>query len=293
MRILTASDVAVAITMPEAIAAMRVAFRQISSGEAVVPSRLATPTDYGVTLSMPAYLPGEALSVKVVSVNPGNAEYGLAAIQGAVLVLDHRTGAPLALIEGRALTALRTGAASGLATDLLARRDSSVLTIFGTGAQSAQQIAAVRAVRDIGEVRVVKRNENPARALEGADIVVTATNSATPVFDGALLSPGTHINAIGSYRPDMRELDEDTVRRAKLVVDSREAARAEAGELQGEVRIHAELGEILLGRREARTSGDELTVLKSVGNAAQDAAIARAILDAAIRRGLGQIFDFG
>ncbi|MBY0507872.1 MAG: hypothetical protein K2X03_28420 [Bryobacteraceae bacterium] len=295
MRILTGSQIAEAVSMPDAIAAMRVAFEQISSGAATVAPRVATPTPGGVVLTMPAYLPdgGGALAVKVVSVYPGNRLRGLDAIQGAVLVLDPATGQPLALLDGRALTALRTGAATGLATSLLARADARVLTVFGAGGQSAQQIAGVRAVRDIGEVRVVRRGEDPAAALEGADIVVTATNSATPVFAARHLAPGIHINAIGSYRPDLRELDAETMALATVIVDCRDSARAEAGELQGEVPIDAELGEVVSGHHPGRQTRDEVTVFKSVGHAAQDAAIARAILAAAEARGIGQIFDFG
>lgn len=144
-------------------------------------------------------------------------------------------------------------------------------------------------MRDIAEVRVVKRGEDAG--VERADIIVTATNSDVPVLRD--VPKGVHINAIGSYRPDMRELDEATMARAKVIVDSRESAKAEAGELQGDVTIHAELGEIILGLRPGRESAEEVTVFKSVGNAAQDAAIGRAILAAAEAKGIGQIFDFG
>ena len=168
-----------------------------------------------------------------------------------------------------------------------------MLTIFGAGGQAAQQIAGVRAVRPIAEVRIVRRGEDPSHALAGADIVVTATNSAQPVFSSDQLPDGTHINAIGSYRPDLRELDAATMARATVVVDQRESARAEAGELQGDVAIHPELGEIVLGRHPGRRRPNQVTVFKSVGNAAQDAAIAQAILIAAETLGLGQIFDFG
>jgi ornithine cyclodeaminase/alanine dehydrogenase-like protein (mu-crystallin family) len=295
MRLLTAADVAQALTMPEAIAAMRLAFSQISSGAAQVPPRVATPSPRGVTLTMPAFLPDSegALAVKVVSVYPENRQHGLSAIQGAVLVLDPATGRLQALIDGPALTALRTGAATGLATDLLARPDARILTIFGAGGQSAQQIAGVRAVRPLSDIRILRRHHSPSAALRDSDIVVTATNSPTPVFPFADLPAGVHVNAIGSYRPEMRELDAETIAHAKVVVDCRHAARSEAGELQGEVPIHAELGELLAGTQPGRTRPEELTVFKSVGHAAQDAAIARAILSAAQAQGLGQIFDFG
>ncbi len=292
MRLLSAADVRAAITMPEAIEAMRTAFAQLASGAARVPPRLALETPHGVTLSMPAYTPG-MLTVKVVCVNPGNREAGLAAIQGAVLACHPVTGVPLALIDGPSLTQWRTGAATGLATSLLARPEAASLVIFGAGAQSAQQIAGVRAVRELRSVITLRRGDDCTAALAEADIVVTATNSAAPVCSYGQLRPGTHLNAIGAYRTDMRELDEATMAHAKVVVDQRESAVAEAGELQGGVAIHAELGELVLGRRPARETSEELTVFKSVGHGVQDAAIAAAILHGADRLGLGQIFDFG
>src|SRR5690606_12939754 len=167
-----------------------------------------------------------------------------------VLLLDADTGLPLALLDGTWLTALRTGAASGLATHLLAREDASVVALFGAGVQARTQLEAVRAVRDIREVRIVSRTagsaqrlaseldgvavhvlDDAAAAVRGADIVITATNSTTPVFPGSALEPGAHVNAVGAYTPEMRELDDDAMRRAVVVVDSREAALAEPGDL--------------------------------------------------------------
>lgn len=297
MRILSSADVAKALTMREAIAAMRHAFPLLSSGAAVVAPRVATPTAEGVTLSMPAYLPAHAgrpaaLTVKVVSVMPRNSARGLPVVQGAVLVLDDRSGAPVGLIDGRSLTALRTGAATGLATDLLARSDARTLVIFGRGGQSQQQIQGVQAVRPIASPTVLHRGDDPSLALRTADIVVTATNSTTPVFRFDQLAAGVHVNAIGSFRPDMRELDPATMAAGKVFVDSRESAQAEAGELQDGVRIHGELGELVLGLCTGRTAAGELTIFKSVGNAAQDAAIAQMLLASAEANGLGREVDF-
>ena len=224
------------------------------------------------------------------------------------MVFDSETGYPTALIEGAYLTALRTGAASGLATDLLARRDAKVLTIFGAGAQAPTQIEAIRAVRPIQEVRIVSRNRTSAErlagqlsgvkvkvlddrraAVVGAEVVVAATTSQSPVFDGRVLEPGTHINGVGPYTPEMQEIDASTVERAKVFVDSREAALKEAGDLiiplrQGRIRadqVDTELGEVINGSKAGRTSPQDITFFKSVGVAVQDVAVARRVLEAA------------
>lgn len=281
MRILSRSDIDRALTMSEAIAAMRIAFREISSGSANVPIRGALESVRGVTLTMPAYLAGaHALSVKVVSV--------FEQIHGAVLVLDPDTGKAEALLDGASVTAWRTGAASGLATDLLAKPDARVLAIFGAGAQAPRQIEAVRAVRPIDEVRQFRRGDTPD--LRGVDVIVTATNSRTPVFAGSSLPERVHINAVGSFRHDMRELDDETMRRVEVIVDQREAALAEAGEIiQSGREIYAELGELLCETKPIPQSG--ATLFKSVGNAAQDAAIAQLIVRKARDLGLGQEAD--
>lgn len=291
---------------------MREAFGQLSAGLARVPVRLRLEAESGVTLFMPAYLDRtQDLGAKIVSFYPNNPQRGLPAISAVVLVLDSQTGFPTALMEAGYLTALRTGAASGLATDLLARRDASVVTIFGAGAQAPTQIEAVRAVRPIREVRIVARRRESAdrlakqiegvdvrilddrsAALAGADIVIAATTSSTPVFDGHDVEPGTHINGIGSYTPEMQEVDATVVQRARIVVDSREAALKEAGDLiipieQGLIRtedVDTELGEIVNGTKAGRTSDSEITFFKSVGVAVQDVAVARRVLQAAASR---------
>jgi ornithine cyclodeaminase len=322
LRILTAAEVKQALPMAEAIAAMKSAYAQLSSGQAVMPLRahMDIAPHQGTTLVMPAYLPqDDALAVKVVSVFPQNVARGERVIYGLVLVLAAETGRPSALLEGATLTAIRTGAGSGAATDLLARPDAAVVAIFGSGVQARTQLEAVCTVRTIQEVRVysptVERAELFAAEMAGvgpipnnvrvvtdaetavheADIICAATTSRTPVFDGRALKPGAHINAVGSFLPTMQEVDAATVQQSLIVVDSREAALAEAGDLiipmqQGIItadHIHAELGEIVAGLKSGRTNSQQITLFKSVGTAVQDAAAGRVALLNAERLGLG------
>jgi ornithine cyclodeaminase len=317
MRILSRAQVREAIAMPTAIEVMRLAFSALSRGKATVPMRLALESQAAVTLLMPAHLhESESSGLKVVSVHPGNPGLGVPVIQAVILVLDGATGAVRAMMDGAWLTALRTGAAGGLATDLLARADSSTVALFGAGVQARMQLEAVRCVRPVTDVRVVSRSgasaealvaelegvparrvERPEDALLGADIVITATNSTTPVFDGSLVEPGAHVTAIGSFTPDMREVDTALVLRARVVVDQRDAALSEAGDIMGPIRdgaadasvVSAELGDIVLGRAPGRLEHDEITLFKSVGNAVQDVAIAAHVLAVAEERSLGQI----
>jgi ornithine cyclodeaminase len=324
MLVLSADDVRKALPMPQAIVAMREAFAALSSGKADVPMRtvLSLPDHAATTLVMPASVAGaggEALAVKVVSLFPRNRQRGLALIQAAVVLLDGATGRPLALLEGASLTAIRTGAASGLATELLARPESRVVAILGSGVQARTQLEAVSCVRRIEFVRVfsphsahaeafaaevrsrgamprdVRRSDTASQAVSGADIVCAATTSAVPVFADEDISPGAHINAIGSFRPDAAEVPAATVARATVVVDQRQAALEEAGDIIQPLRqgwisaghIRAELGELVLGRVRGRTLEDEVTLFKSVGNAAQDAVAARVAFAEAEKLGLG------
>ncbi len=305
MLILNADDVA-KLTMREAIDAMREAFRALSTGRASVPVRSVLPVEGNTTLTMPAYIHGSAVStVKIISVYPGNAALGLPTVLGNVLVLDAKTGVALALIDGASLTALRTGAASGLATDLLALPDAHVLAVLGAGKQARTQVEAVCAVRPIDEIRVysprnapafaeelrqrydarVSAAPDPQTALRGAQVVAAATSSSTPVVHRDDLHAGVHVNGVGSFRPDMQEIAADVVSRAKIVVDHRESAWAEAGDLIiprdlgliSENSVYAELGEIAAGFKPGRETADEITFFKSVGNAVQDAAVAERI----------------
>jgi alanine dehydrogenase len=321
MRILNAQDVRAAITMDEAIEAMREGFIALSTGNANVPLRNSVKTPDGMTLFMPAYLEGATSSaVKVVSVYPGNGHYGLPIIMAAVMVFDADTGQPLALMDGTYLTALRTGAASGLATQLLARPQSAILGVIGAGAQARTQIAAICAVRPIKEIRVYCRSgaesfvaelasrypgikiqavRSGAEALKDADILVAATTSATPVIKAEDVSPGAHINGVGSYTPLMQEVAADIVTQARIVVDSRESAMAEAGDLLIPIgdglitpdSIYAEIGEIAAGLKPGRMSDSEITFFKSVGVAVQDAAVASRVIAAAKAQNLGTMVN--
>jgi ornithine cyclodeaminase/alanine dehydrogenase-like protein (mu-crystallin family) len=320
LTLISGAEVRRLVPMPLAIEAVASAFSQLSSGQARIPLRTPVQAERGVTLFMPGYLAEtRVLGGKVVSVFGGNAALGLPVVTAAVLLLDPSTGLPRALLDGTQLTALRTGAASGLATRLLARENASVLAVFGAGAQARTQIEAVRAVRPIREVRIVDTSrasadrlaselrsaarppevvhvlEDPGAAVEGAQVIVAATTSDRPVFPGARVTAGTHVNGIGSYTPEMQEVDEGVVTRARVVVDTRDGALVEAGDLiiplrKGLVReedMRTELGEIVLGTRPGRTSESEITFFKSVGNAAMDLAVGARVLAEAERLGAG------
>lgn len=323
LRFLSARDVAQSLPMREAVEAMKEAFRQLSAGEAVVPprTRIETRRPQGDAFFMPSYLPAAGrMGLKVITLFGSNAAAGLPRIQAIMLVLDAATGRPLALMDGTSLTAIRTGAASGVATDILARPDAAVAAIFGAGPQAETQLEAVCAVRPTRRARVfdpvaaraaVFAREMAARlgipveaaasataALAGADVVCTATTSATPVFADSDLAPGVHINAIGSYKPTVREVPGETVRRALVVVDHRPPALAEAGDLlipieEGLIAkgtVFPELGEIVAGCKKGRESPGQVTLFKSVGVAVQDLVAADKVLANAARLNLGTEF---
>jgi len=317
---LSAADVRRALPMREAVEVMKAAFAALSANEALVPlrSHVEVPQHHGRLLLMPCHQPGaNALSLKAVTVFDGNPARGLPRIQALVTLYDGTTGQPLAILEGAALTALRTGAASGAATDLLARPDSTTLAVLGAGVQARAQLEAVCAVRAVRSVRVfdtlpqvaktfaqemsavagldIKTAANAAEALRDADVVCAATSAQAPVFADADLKPGAHINGVGSYQPGMQEVPTEVVLRARVVVDHRASALAEAGDIlvpirQGRYsadRIAAELGEIVSGKKPGRVTSDEITFFKSVGVAIQDLAAASRIFQAAQRLGLG------
>ncbi len=292
----------------------------------------------GVSLFMPGYVPTPAggstgrrsatggLGMKMVSVFPGNSGMGLPTIMAAVLLVDPGTGAPASLMEGSYLTALRTGAAAAVAARYMSRPESSVVAVFGAGGQAKMQILGLMEVRSIAEVRIFDVVRERARALaseisnltaghdqgsprctvaagareavDGADIVVTATTSSTPVFKAEWLKPGAHINGIGSFRRDMQEVGEDTVLRAgRIVVDSREAALEEAGDLIIPLRkgliadrkIAGEIGDLVLGRLDGRDSPDEITFAKMVGLSALDVTVGSAVFRKALQSGRGTV----
>jgi ornithine cyclodeaminase/alanine dehydrogenase-like protein (mu-crystallin family) len=329
MLILKADEVRRALPMTQAIGAMKQAYASLSDGEAEVPlrTRLTIPAREALSLFMPAYVRtenGEALAVKVVSLFPRNPSRGLAYIQAAVLVLDAHNGRAIAVLEGGSLTAIRTGAASGAAIDLLARKESKVAAIFGAGTQGRTQLEAACTARRIDRVFIydpdpvkagnfldelagrgpipkdLRISTSSKEAVEGADIICTATTSTKPVFSDEEIKPGAHISAIGSYTPDMQEVPAETVKRARVVVDSRAASLEEAGDiiqplragLFDESHIHAEIGEIILGRKAGRGSENEITYFKSVGLAIQDAVAAQLVLENAREMKLGREVDF-
>ena len=315
--ILSASDVRAALPMPKAIDAMRHAYSQLSAGKAIAPPRQHISTDKGVTLIMSAHLPERSeFGIKVVSVYDDNPSLNLSRITATVLVLDPATGTPKAFMDGASLTAIRTGAGGGVAADLLARKDAKTVGLFGAGVQARAQLQAVLAVRDITSVNLISRTQTSARQLAteisewtaapevnlvstpqqvvaDADIVICATTSATPLFDGHALQSGTHITAVGTFVPEKREVDTTTIKRAdRIVVDSREACLAEAGDLiVPNARIDAEIGEIVNGDKPGRQSDDEITLFKSVGVAVQDAVAAAVVLAAVETNGLGTLVD--
>lgn len=324
MLVLSATDVQQALPMPETIAAMKQAYAALSAGRAEMPLRLRLPVPPhdGMSLVMPAFVPGEtdALAVKVVSLFARNDARGLPLIHAAVLALEADTGRPLALLEGSTLTAIRTGAGAGAATDLLARQESRVGALFGAGVQGRAQLIAMCAVRPLQTVWIYDPNpektetfihemagfgpitaelraaKSPQQAVADADVIATATTSLTPVFADADLKPGVHVSAVGSYTPTMQEIPAATVARALVVVDSRSACLAETGDLLIPLsaglfpadHVYAELGEIVLGQKPGRTSDSQITYFKSVGVAVQDAAAAQLALTNVRKMGLGQ-----
>lgn len=323
MRILTNSDVQNALSMHDAITIVKRTFADLSMGKAHVPQRMAIPQEknQSTTLLMPGYLSeSDALAVKIVSVNHRNRERNLPLIHALVVLIDAVTGQPLSVMDGSYLTALRTAAASGVATQLLSRSDAQVGAIFGAGIQSRTQLRAICAVRGIKRAWVYDHHpdkaqafisemwevlgtrpellaaKSPAQAVREADVICAATTSMTPVFDGEDLKPGAHINGIGSFTPQMQEIDFTTLKRAsKIVVDSRAGAFSEAGDLlvaleHGVIQmtdIYGELGEIAAGMKTGRENAEEITYFKSVGNAVQDVGVAREVYHQALKRNLG------
>jgi alanine dehydrogenase len=317
--ILNKADVASVLEMKDCMNAVEQAFAELSGGTAVLPLRTAiTPPD-GLSLYMPAYLKKmEALACKVVTVYKKNPEkYNLPTTIGKVLLQDPLTGDVVCIMNGGYLTAVRTGAASGIATKLLARKETNqVAGIFGAGVQAKMQLWAICEARTISRAIVYDPSDaatgtfiaemgkklgleivkagTPDEVLQ-ADIICTATSSATPLFDGNKVREGTHINGIGSHTPNARELDTAIVKRSKFIGDSKEACFKEAGDIMipvgaGEIsaeHFYAELGEIITGQKPGRTDDKEITLFKSNGLAIQDAAAAKLIYEKAIAAGIG------
>jgi thiomorpholine-carboxylate dehydrogenase len=275
------------LTMRALIPAMEEALRALSAGEAVQPLRVMVPVaEHGGFLgSMPAYA-GAQLGAKLVTFFPRN--QGIHTHHALITLFRPDTGEPLVVMDGRLITEMRTAAVSAVATRRLARPDASVLAILGAGVQAQSHLEALRLVRQFRDVRVwsphraaafaERHGVRPARSAEeavrGADVVVVATTSQTPVLCGAWLSPGTHVNAVGAPRPTWRELDDAALRHARLYVDSREAAQRESGDVIAAGSVFAEIGEVVAGTKAGRDDAREITLFKSVGVAVADIASA-------------------
>ena len=325
VRLLSRSDVQRLLTWPDAIRLQGEAFGLLSAGEAVNPLKTVIVTERpdAEILFMPALLKGgRGFGLKYVSDFRGNPAMGLPHLQALVLLLDGRTGTPTAILEARHLTDVRTGASAGIATQVLARAEAEVVTVFGAGAVAGPALVAVCHVRRVRKVWVCGRTEARARAFiermrgEGppvpadiefagdrrravreADIVVAGTNAKAAVFDGRDLRPGTHVNSLGNSTG--RELDAETVRRSKVLMDSREGCLAYSRDIleairEGTIRqenLYGELGEVLIGRKPGRVNDREITLFKSLGVAIQDLITAQHVLREAERRRIGTDFD--
>ncbi|MBZ5494793.1 MAG: ornithine cyclodeaminase family protein [Acidobacteriia bacterium] len=314
-------------TMRMCMEAVEKAFAGLSQGNVTMPQRtpIPLPDKSGLALFMPAHIKNlRALGTKVVTVYHENVrKHNLPAVLGTILLLDEDTGFPVAIMDGGFLTAMRTGASSGVATKHMARPDASVGMIFGTGVQAFTQALAIHEARPLRKLLAwsvdpeearrafarritektgvpVKLAAEPAAAVREADIVVLATSAAEPIVEGSWFRPGTHINGIGSHTPKMRELDTATVQRSRVVCDLTEACKAEAGDFIIPAasgawswdRVAGNLGDVIVGRVQGRTSPEDITLFKSVGLAIQDMSAAKAVFDEAVHRGIGTEFQF-
>ncbi len=314
------------LPMEEAIPVMREALTMLAGGDVVMPLRsmLALPQGDAVMGLMPSYLGGlEAVGVKVVAAFPANFGTEYDTHQGVVLFFDTERGLLRAIVDATSITALRTAAVSGLVTDLLAKPDAGDLAIIGAGTQAHTHLQAMRAVRPVRRVRVysvpaesaaefaeresrltglpVEAIETAEEAVAGADLICTTTTATEPVVQGAWVSPGAHVNAVGAYTPATRELDSALVAQARLYADRRESLLSEAGEflipkgegLIGDEHIVGEIGEVLTGRAPGRTSPDEITLFKSLGIAIEDLAAAHRVYEIAREKDLGTWVEIG
>lgn len=326
MIILAADDVTRLLPMREAVEQCKRALGLHAAGGATVPLRtnIDIPETGGQALFMPASVPAVgSVGIKIVSVFPGNVERGLPAVPAQVILLDSATGMVEAMLEGTTLTRIRTGAVQGAATDLLARPDARVGALIGTGGQGAGQLAAMLAVRDLEEVRVVDLDLERARAfadeqsrvheatgcrivavpdadaaVDGADVVTAVTVSRRAVLDAARIAPGCHVNGIGSYTPEMAELPAELLARADRIFVDTQDCLAEAGDVIGPIRdglIRAEdcvdLGRLVNGEVTGRGAAEEITVFDSVGSAVLDVVCAAGVLEAARREGAGTVVE--
>ena len=318
--LLNRDDVIKVLEMSDCMDVVEKAFAELANGTAVLPLRInITPPD-GLALYMPAYLKElGALACKVVTVYKNNPKlHNMPTTIGKVLLQDPATGDVICIMDGGYLTAVRTGAVSGIATKYLARENKGQIAgIFGAGVQAQMQLWAVAIARNLTKAFVydisaeaidkfisemsgklnleIVKADSPEQIIENADIICTATSSPTPIFDGNAVREGTHINGIGSHTPNARELDTAIIKRSKFIADSYEACLKEAGDIMIPIKegaidkshMHAELGEIITGKKPARTDDKEITLFKSNGLAIQDVATAKLIYDKAIQAKIG------
>jgi len=318
--LLAESEIASLLRMEELIDLMERTLAEFSTGRALQPVRVALALDAHESFlaTMPAYLAqGDALGVKLVTLAGRNAERGLPTHLATVLLFDAATGTLLSIMDGRLITEMRTAAVSAAAARALARAQVDTLALLGSGVQARSHLAAFKTVRPLRRVRVWSPNRehreafareqserhaipveavgSAEEAAREADLVVVATSSRSAVLRGEWLAPGAHVTGVGAFRPDWRELDAETVRRARVYVDSRAGARAEAGDLiqaerEGAIGPHhvrGEIGEVFAGTLVGRTEEREITLFKSLGMAVEDVATARHLYDLACERGLG------
>ena len=325
MRVLSNADVAALLPMAEAIEVIDRVMRTVSTGGAELPLRSVVPVGARNMMGvMPGALADPACyGVKIVSLFPENPARGLSGHRGAIVLFEPETGGAVAMMDAGLLTAIRTAAASAVATRALARPESRVLTLIGTGEQAEHHLEAMLAVRPVAELRIVGRRAEKAgafaahaaerhpgltithgtdarAAVRGADIVCTVTNSPTPVLLGDWLEPGQHLNVVGASIPSKREIDDAVVSRAAVFCDYRPSFFAQAGEIVGmietgtigENHLRAEIGEVLSGTAPGRSVPGEITLYRSLGIAAQDLAAAQHVVAAADAAGRGQDVRF-
>ena len=326
-RLLSRSDVMQVLDMESTISILEKAFHDFATGNADMPQRtpIRAPEYAGLALFMPAYLKGMgALGAKIVTVYPNNpSKYELPTVLGTLLLLDEKTGAPIAIMDAGYLTAMRTGGVAGLATKVLAKEDSKVHTMFGTGGMARTHAWAVDRARDIETLilcsidppekkaafaeslkEVVKSDiviaDDFGEAVGKADVVTLITSAKDPIVKGEWFTPGTHINGVGSHAPAMRELDTATVVKSKVICDLVDACKAEAGDFMIPVqegawswdRCHGSLGDVIAGTLTGRENDHEITLFKSVGLAIQDISTAFAVLARAAEADVGSEFTF-
>lgn len=328
MLLLSREDIKKVFTMKEAVEADKEAFTLFSQGKSVVPLRtnISAPKHDGAFLFMPSYVEEmDCSAIKIVNVFPKNIDQGLPTTPAQVLLIDGTTGVVVSVLDGTYVTQLRTGAASGAAFDVLARKDAKKGALIGTGGQAATQLEAMLAVRDLEEVKVydlnterlqafvVQMNEELAsygakilaaessdEAIEDADMIVTVTPSGRPVFDGSKVKKGATVSCVGSYQPHMQEMDPVILTRAsKIYFDSEDAVLSEAGDIlipleDGTITkddFTGDLGDVLQGKVVARENEEEIIVFKTVGIGTQDLVTAKKIYDKALAQGVGTTWN--